>query len=277
MDDKSIDGPRIVTQSVRTGEDVRIRKSRRRGADFSSDAPKEGGAETGAKGASAQRKQPASSAGRLKLRPKVQIISKQHLMMRWLVMANGCTLQEISRICGKPEDEIRLHFYGKARRAATDEVLAKVAKVKHMQVDVMYLNAQRWNDGLVSESRHSPIAPTVQDITNPEKEYSFRREWLDRKGYQLENLFVIRQDVNLLQVDGVQCGDVFLVDRSRTETMVGKLYAVEVAGKPLVAIGKFHDGRCVLCVDSTGSFYPTMQPGEVKLLGQCVWKGSDIA
>lgn len=109
--------------------------------------------------------------------------------------------------------------------------------------------------------------------------YAFRREWLLRKG-RVESMRLVRVTGESMEPT-LEDNDMVLVDLSRTDILVGRIYAVRMDNEIVVKRLEKKPGKLVLVSDNRALYEPLeIDLGEyvnVEVLGRVVWMAREMA
>jgi len=109
--------------------------------------------------------------------------------------------------------------------------------------------------------------------------YAFRTEWLSRKG-RVESMRLMRVTGESMEPT-LEDNDVVLVDLSRTDILVGRIYAVRMDNEIVVKRLEKKPGKLVLVSDNRALYEPLeIDAGEyvnVEVLGRVVWAAREMA
>ncbi|MBT5229592.1 MAG: helix-turn-helix domain-containing protein [Methylococcales bacterium] len=121
----------------------------------------------------------------------------------------------------------------------------------------------------------------LEDHNQTTDSLTFKKNWLDEKGYQKEQLLVVYARGDSMQ-PRICDGDVLLVKSGETNIIDGAVYALNYAGNAKVKrLSLKYDGALMMSSDNTHPQYkdeliPASDTEQLNIIGRVVWVGGDL-
>lgn len=182
-------------------------------------------------------------------------------------------LMKISHVIGK---SIYWILYGREPQGLLDPILQEshqLAETKEIDSDRVSAIPQYRNAALSA----GPGALNYDD--SPDSEMYFKRSWIEHKGWNPRDLFVIYIRGQSMEPQ-LWDGDVVLINTALKTPQSGRVFAINIRGESKIK-RLYTSISGTIWVKSDNPEHPdeTIDPEEMdgfQILGQCVWRGSEI-
>jgi hypothetical protein len=205
-----------------------------------------------------------------RLNKNARVRTDGHLIIRYILDAQLFKNRgEIVQICECDMDTLIQMIYGRARRSAYREYIEKLGARLGYTYNELLFKAKQWRDNEEDDDTVMQVRAIDAQTRN---RFGLRKNWLVSLGFKPADLLVIEQNNDFLaKSEGIQKGDILLINKNDVTFELGKKYAAEIDEKFYVGIGVNHQGKKLFNVDPSGTKFTSQEFEQTKIIGKAVW------